>query len=66
MTNKDRLIAGGKMLGLFLWGMAVIMTCAAVWNTFPPATIGIAAGVTILTSGWNIYKAGKKVADDLK
>ena len=30
MDNKDRLIKGAKILGLGLWGMAVIATCAAV------------------------------------
>lgn len=63
MDNKDRLIKGAKVLGLAIWGMAVIATCAAVWNAAAPGIICVAAGATMLTSGWSIYKEAKKLKD---
>lgn len=63
MDNKDGLIKGVKVLGLVIWGMAVIATCAAVWNAAAPGIICVAAGITMLTSGWSIFKEAKKLKD---
>ena len=60
MNNKDNLIKGAKVLGLIVWGMAVIATCAAVWNAAEAAIICAASIVTLVTSGIHVYKTAKK------
>ena len=32
MTNKTRIQMGVKVLSLVLWGLAIIATCAGLWN----------------------------------
>ena len=34
-----------------------------VWNAAAPGIICVAAGATMLTSGWSIYKEAKKLKD---
>ena len=57
---KDSLIMLAKGVGIAVWSLAVIATCAAVWNAAEPAIICIAAGATLITSGIHIYKTAKK------
>lgn len=57
---KNALITLAKGLGIALWILAVIATCAAVWNAAEAATICIAAVATLITSGICIYKTAKK------
>ena len=57
---KDALMMLAKGVGLAAWALAVIATCAAVWNAAEAATICLAAGVTLVTSGICIYKTARK------
>lgn len=48
-----------KIVILFLYALATIMTCAAVWNSRPGAFISIVAVLLLLANGYVIYRGAK-------
>ena len=48
---------------MFIYAIAVIVTCAAVWNSKQGAFPSICAVAVLAVSAYNIYQSAKKLKD---
>ena len=69
--KKKKIVRIASIVLLFLYAIAVIATCAAVWNSKQGAFPSICAIVVFAVNGWCIYsnakvlkEAGKKEEEE--
>ena len=69
--KKKKILRIATIVLLFLNAIAVIATCAAVWNSNPDAFHSVCAIVVFAVNGWCIYsnakvlkEAGKKEEEE--
>lgn len=62
--NKNRLIYGLKMLGLFVLALLTIIVCVGVWNAKGEAFAEVCAGLLILANGFVIWRIAKRLREE--
>ena len=60
---KKQIIYWLKVLALFAYGMITIITCAAVWNSFPGAFISTVAAILMAVNGYIIYRKATRLKE---
>ena len=63
LTNKDRLIHGGKVIAILIWAV-VTAWIFSVAMTNGDAVEKVVAGILLAFNGWAIFRKIKKVWDE--
>lgn len=71
LTNKERLIQGGKVIAILIWAVvtawtfSIVMTAAITPEQLEIGTLEkVVAGILLAFNGWAIFRKIKKVWDE--
>ena len=57
--NKNETARWLKILAIVAYALATIVTCSAVWNSRPGATISLVALALFVTNGYIVYRKAR-------